>query len=148
MVKIPDFRANGRLPVGIHAASWVEFCERFAGSATRQHLLAGIRTVMLMLADAGCRTVYIDGSFVTAAQEPADWDGCWETRGVDLDRLNPALLDTSPGGIYNQKMWFRGELYPATSRARGQLTFLEFFQLSKEDDEGKGLVALDPTEAV
>jgi len=41
---------------------------------------------------AGCRRVYIDGSFVSAKEVPGDFDGCWEATGMDLTSLDPVLL--------------------------------------------------------
>jgi len=42
---------------------------------------------------AGCRTAYVDGSFVTAKEDPEDFDGCWESEGVSLKALDPVLCD-------------------------------------------------------
>ena len=44
---------------------------------------------------AGCRRVWLNGSFVTARDEPGDFDACWDTDEVDLDALDPVLLDLS-----------------------------------------------------
>jgi len=40
---------------------------------------------------AGCRRAYVNGSFVMGKEEPADFDGCWEVEGVDLERLDSVL---------------------------------------------------------
>jgi hypothetical protein len=50
---------------------------------------------MTQLKAAGCRTIYIDGSFVTSKQKPGDFDACWEDNGVDikyLESIAPTLL--------------------------------------------------------
>ena len=41
-------------------------------------MAAGIRSAIDNLKEAGCLTVYINGSFVTAKQVPNDFDACWE----------------------------------------------------------------------
>ena len=147
-VAIPAFRADGLLPEGIHEATWTEFSERFGYNETRHRVLRGLRTALWMLADAGCEAIYVDGSFVSAKAEPADWDGCWDTSLVALDRVNDMLLDTSPAGIYNQKQWLLGELYPVSAMATPTVEFLEFFQRSRDDGLRKGIVKLDPRDAV
>jgi hypothetical protein len=40
----------------------------------RRTLLAGLREALGALREAGCRTVYLDGSFVTAKEAPEDFD--------------------------------------------------------------------------
>ena len=73
---IPVFDANGNLPPGIHVVTWNELVARFGTTPHRQMLLDGLRAALLSLKDSGCRRVYIDGSFVTAKEEPGDFDGC------------------------------------------------------------------------
>lgn len=58
----------------------------------------------------------MNGRFVTAKDEPADFDACWETEGVDLDALDPVLLDQS-AGRQRQKDRFGGELFPNVVRS-------------------------------
>ena len=98
---------------------------------------------MEALRDAGCRTVYVDGSLVTAKSHPADFDGCWEEDGIDFNLLDPVLLTFDPGRA-TQKAKFGGELFPASVSAdQGGCVFLEFFQTDKETGYGKGIIALD-----
>jgi hypothetical protein len=96
----------------------------------------------------GCSRVYIDGSFATSKEFPGDWDACWDPANVDVDQLNELVLDNSPGGVYRQKQFLLGELHPSSARATAGHTFLEFFQVSKQDGRTKGIVLLDPREAI
>jgi hypothetical protein len=139
---IPSLNKDGYLPPGIYWATWDEVCDRFADNLHRQKLLAGLRAALENLKAAGCETVYLDGSFVTGKEIPADFDGCWETAGVDPVTLDPVLLDLSPGRP-TQKAKYLGELFPASwgSGSTGP-TFLEFFQ-SDQDGNPKGIIALD-----
>lgn len=94
---IPDFAANGNLPAGIHRATWDEFCKRFGRSRHRNKLLGGLAAALNTLTAAGCRTVYINGSFVTRKQMPNDYDLCGSIDRVVAERLDPVLLDFSFG---------------------------------------------------
>lgn len=94
---IPRFDDHGRLPLGEHTATWEEIVERFGWNPHRRRLLDGLSDGLQALAAAGCRQVWLDGSFVTSKDEPADFDACWDLEGVDLDRLDPVLLDLSAG---------------------------------------------------
>lgn len=98
---------------------------------------------MQSLRVAGCKTVYIDGSFVTIKRNPGDFDGCWNIEGVEPELLDPVLL-TFDAGRAAQKAKYLGELFPAqmSEGATGQ-TFLEFFQVEKETGAVKGIVVID-----
>jgi hypothetical protein len=141
---IPPFDpATGNLPPGLHEATWEEFVARYGTTAHRLLLLAGLKAALDALRVAGCRRVYVDGSFVTAKEEPGDFDGCWEVEGVDLARLDPVLM-TFTERRAAQKRKYRGELFPADAAAAfAGTSFLRFFQRDKDTGEGKGIIALD-----
>lgn len=140
---IPPFDERGNLPPGIHEADWDELETRFNGTARRVELLAGLREALIALRDAGCRTAYVDGSFVTAKEEPADFDGCWDAVGVDASLLDPVLLDFAHPRTA-QKERFGGELFPAVAPAdpKSGALFLDFFQRDR-DGKRKGIVRID-----
>ncbi len=58
---IPEFNRDGRLPMGIHWATWVEIERRFGFSERRRQLLRGLGSALKALRSAGCRRAYIDG---------------------------------------------------------------------------------------
>ena len=91
---------------------------------------------------AGCQTIYVDGSFVTAKNAPNDFDCCWEVNGVDAALLDPILLIFDPN-TDAQKAKFYGELFPNVTEINTGSTFLEFFQIDKENGRPKGIIALD-----
>jgi hypothetical protein len=135
---------TGNLPPGIHEATWSELSGAFGTTPQRRQLLAGLRAALESLRRAGCRRVYVDGSFVTAKAEPADFDGCWEAAGVDPRRLDPELLDFT-NVRQAQKAKYRGELFIAnTPAAPHGPRFVDFFQIDKQTGLAKGIVALDP----
>jgi hypothetical protein len=142
-VSIPPFSDSGNLPEGVHEASWDEIVERFETNQRRRELLQGLRQALDSLRTAGCRRAYLDGSFVTAKEEPIDFDACWETAGVDSDLLDHVLL-TFSNRRAAQKERFGGELFPAEAVADPDGTrFLDYFQRDKLTGEPKGIVALD-----
>ena len=97
------------------------------------------------LKTAGCRAVYVDGSFVTAKKVPGDFDAFWDVAGVEAALLDPVFLNFDRGRAA-QKARFRGEFFPAQlPEGISGVTFLDFFQINKETGRPKGIVAMDPT---
>jgi hypothetical protein len=133
---------DGVLPPGIHDATWAELAETFGQTPHRKTLLGGLRAAAIELRRSGCRTLYLDGSFVTAKEVPEDYDGCWSAEGVDPEELDLVLL-TFDEGQATQKAKYLGELFPAeTVEAGSGKTFRDFFQ-ADQDGRPKGIVQLD-----
>jgi len=143
---LPAFDENGNLPPGVHEADWDEIADRFGCTSRRRELLAGLKVAIQTLRDAGCRRIFVNGSFVTEKDEPGDIDIAWDPAGVDVDRL----LELEPvfGEFADrraaQKAKFGCEFFPSSFTADlvGN-TFLEFFQIDRETEARKGIVALD-----
>ncbi len=96
------------------------------------------RTAIGNLKDAGCRTVYLNGSFVTNKTHPNDYDACWEEAGVDPTALDPVLL-TFDLGRAAQKAKYPGELFPASVIADADgLSFLEFSRQTRKPEAPRG----------
>jgi hypothetical protein len=139
---IPSPDKYGNLPPGVYQATWDEIVERFATNERRGQLLDGLRAAIDLLRAAGCQRVYLDGSFVTDKELPGDFDACWEMDGVDLDRLDPVLLDFTDRRAA-QKARFGGELFPAEIGAEpGGTPFIEFFQRDRLTHAAKGIIAI------
>ena len=141
-VVIPLFDPDtGQLPPGIHHASWSEIVERYGQTPRRRTLLAGLEAGIAALRHAGCRILYIDGSFVGAKEDPGDFDVCWESAGVEGRLLDPILL-TFGQRRAAQKEKYQGEFFIAQSAADPHGTrYLDFFQHTREGVP-KGIVAL------
>ena len=115
---------------------------RFGASDWRRQLATGIRAAVEDLKNAGCLTVYVNGSFVTNREVPNDFDACWDEAGVDPTVLDPVLLTFDPGRV-TQKAKYLGELFPASAIASGDgFSFLEFFQTDMETGGRKGIIAI------
>jgi hypothetical protein len=139
---IPPFAPGGNLPQGIHWATWVELVDRFVWTEHRRRLVAGLRLAIDELAAAGCRAIYVDGSFVSSKNDPGGFDACWETEGVVATLLAPTLIayDVHRRG---QKAKYGGELFAAEAIADLYGTrFVDFFQIDKDTGDPKGIVAI------
>lgn len=138
---LPPFDlASGRLPDGEYEVDWQELMERFGWNTRRRQLFDGLEEAIELLAAAGCRRLWLNGSFVTAKEEPADFDACWDPAGVDLDALDPIFFDFGEGRA-GQKRWFGSELLPNVTEAGSGLSFSEFFR-NERDAGRKGIVVL------
>lgn len=142
---VPEWMENGLLPAGVHPASWAEVEGRFGWNAHRQSLLLGLRDGLAVLRRAGCERLWLDGSFVTSKELPSDYDGCWAHDNVSPGLLDPILLNLRPGDRQAIKSRYLGDLLVAGLELGSGLTFVEFFQRSR-DGERKGIVLLNPQE--
>lgn len=142
---IPAFDSLGNLPSGIHYCSWNDFINRFETTPRRRRLIDGLTKAMTHLKNAGCLTVYINGSFVTDKLNPNDFDACWDSEGVDFNYLKinaPELLNFSDRRMA-QKAKYYGELFPSELIINEEgNTALDLFQVDINQNR-KGIVAID-----
>lgn len=130
------------LPSGIHNATMNDIEARYTWTETRVKLFNGLKLALASFRHAGCKTVYLDGSFVTSKDIPGDYDVCWDPLGVDPSKLDPVFLDFSDKRK-NQKLKFKGEFFPASIQAdRKGTTFLDFFQIDKNSGNAKGILKI------
>jgi hypothetical protein len=142
--EIPEFDEYGNLPPGVHFCEWDEFVERFGTTAKRLNLISGLELAMAQLKVAGCRTIYIDGSFVTIESEPNDFDACYDRETVDFEYLRvnaPILFDRRNRNA--QKARYKGEVFPSDDPVGnyGDNSFY-FFQKDRKKNK-KGIIAID-----
>ncbi len=141
---LPEFTPTGLLPPGVHETTWVVLSERFGRNLRRQSILQGLRQAALGLKRAGCRRLWIDGSFVTDKRSPGDWDGCWDPVGVDPAKLDRVLFDLSPLGRRRMQAKYMADLFPASvTENQSGLLFVNFFQVDKATGDPKGILLLD-----
>jgi hypothetical protein len=147
---IPDFVSAGAsapwpvLPPGIHDASLHEVAARFATTSHRAWLFGGFVRVVEVLQRAGCSTIFLDGSFITAKPHPSDFDGLWDLTGVDPHQLDPVLLDFDNMRAAQKAKYF-GEMF--LMQLPLQPGLLPFFQKEKFSDAPKGIVRISPSPA-
>jgi hypothetical protein len=138
---IPAFDKRGYLPAGIPVkATWEELVARFATTEHRRHLLDGLENALKNLKQAGCRKVYVDGSFITNKEKPGDWDACWELDGVDITLVDAVILDADRIPDRMKAKYF-GDLFLQAPRLPGG-NFVGRFQ---QDRNGlkKGIILID-----
>jgi len=144
-VMIPDLIDIGSLwdvlPAGIHDSTLDEVKARFATNDCRRAIFDGFERALTALRLAGCRTIYLDGSFVTGKPNPMDFDACWDDSGINVGRLDPVLLDFS-NKRRAQKEKFHGECFPVSATAKPGSSFIDFFQVDKHAERNKGIIRL------
>jgi hypothetical protein len=97
--------------------------------------LDGLLDALRSLKTAGCSTAYLDGSFVTAKANPADF--------VVPIRLDSELQEFSNDRTA-QKARYGGEIFPAQWPAHPDgTTFLDYFQYDNVTEGPKGIIAID-----
>ena len=126
------------LPPGIHWSSLAEIGARFATNEHRLKLFTGFVSVTEVLRAAGCKTIYLDGSFATEKEIPKDYDGCWEPAGVQVAKLDPVLLDFTNLRAA-QKHKYLGEMFLATSMEISGVLFWISFRSKKLLAKRRGL---------
>lgn len=132
---------TGYLPPGEHNAPWSEVAPRFSCNGHRSRLIGGLLAALQNLAGAGCQSVLLDGSFVSQKELPGDYDGAWNTQGVDPYLLDPVLLDFTNGRAA-MKSKYLGELFPASSLAAPGVIYRDFF-MKDRNGVPKGVVNID-----
>lgn len=138
---IPDFDSKGNLPAGgPYEVSWQQFELHFGYNDKRKKLLQGLRDALEHLKEAGCRRVFIDGSFITFRKHPADWDACWLIDNVDFEKLDPLIIDES---FHHEKRKRRylGDLFLHSPRLPGG-NWVRRFQIDKNGNK-KGILVID-----
>ena len=144
---LEDFDEAGNLPRGIHDATIAEISLRFGGNPRRAKVLADLLNWLRHMKFAGCRTVYIDGSFVTSASLPNDFDACYDPTGIDKAKLDPVLLDRSDDGKERVKAKYGGDIRLDREFPPGTIWgYRQFFMFDHRTGREKGIVRLDLSE--
>ena len=132
--------STGYLPPGIFQIQWNEVVQYFGINSHRLRLIGGLKAACRNLSIAGSKRLILDGSFVTAKSLPGDYDGVWESDGVDYSLLDPVLLDFSDERrAMNVK--YLGELFPVHLNEASGRRFVDFFRTDRNGVE-RGLVRI------
>lgn len=97
-------------------------------------MLDGVMRVARDLGQARCQRVWLDGSFVTTKEFPADFDLCYDLATTEIDELPAVLLDPA-----SAKRVYGGDIFPT----HPALSFISFFQRDR-DGHLKGIIQFDP----
>lgn len=133
----------GVLEEGTHEVSLQDFKAMFTYNSVRAKQYKGLTRAISNLKEAGCSTIYIDGSFVTQKPIPGDYDACIDYTGVDFGILDPVFLNFD-NQRQAQKEKYEGEFFPHHAKADQFGTiFIDFFQKEKYSGGPKGIIKLD-----
>lgn len=130
------------LPPGVYDATIEEIEIHFTATIQRKYLFSGLKKAIISLCSAGCKTIFLDGSFITAKPMPGDYDVCWDTKGVDPDKLDGVFFDFNHKRK-EQKIRYYGEFFPTHFLANGLNYFYEFFQIDKYTGKAKGIIKIN-----
>lgn len=132
----------GYLPDGLHRMSLSEIATALTWTPRRAWLHIGLVRAAAALRAAGCRTIILDGSFVTAKDDPGDYDAAFDPLGVDGDLLDPVLLRHTDGRRA-MKAKYLGDIFPwgATACSKTGSTFRDFF-MTDRSGVPKGVVEI------
>ena len=83
---LPEFSESGYLPPRLHRADLVEVQQRFGSNDTRRALLRHLDNFVELVRSVGAQKLILDGSFVTAKENPAD---------IDVILVLPDTFDTT-----------------------------------------------------
>ena len=139
---IPDFRDDGYLPEGLHLATEAEVTFRFgSGAPRRRRLILRLRRWLELSRLTHAHRLLVDGSFVTAKQEPGDIDAVVLLAG-DFEQQ---VADGSDAALELEEMLLtrRPEEIFAAEDARDWNDWVEFFSRTREaDGRHKGLLEI------
>lgn len=138
---IPEFRGDGYLPVGLHAATEAEVTFRFGSSGRRRRrLILRLRQWMELGRAVQALRILVDGSFVTSKPEPNDIDTVmllpWNFQEL-VDAQHPAALELDQMFLTRRPE----EIFGAENEEEWD-AWCEFFGRTREAGTRKGLVEI------
>lgn len=141
-LSIPPFREDGYLPEGLYVATDAETFFRFGTSTSKRRKLAiRLRYWVNLARTIGALRFMIDGSFVTAKEQPNDIDAVIlipEDFEFQINRGIPAALEMEEMLLKHQPE----ELYAAEDQQDWN-EWIQFFSKTREqDNRRKGLVEI------
>ena len=142
LTNIPPFRSDGYLPEGLYVASEAEVIFRFGSSnRVRRRLALRLRRWIELARQVGAKRLLVDGSFVTAGENPYDIDTVILLPldfGRQLGRENPSALELEEMLLTRRPE----ELFAAEDNPDWE-EWVEFFGQTRESDRRrKGLVEI------
>jgi hypothetical protein len=139
---IPPFRPDGYLPEGVYLVSEAEATFRFGTrSRRRRHLTLRLRRWIALGRAVGARRLLVDGSFVTAKDEPDDVDAVM----LVPENFSELVAQGFEPAVELEEMFLSRrpeELFPAEDDGVWQ-GWCDFFSRTREPDQRrKGLVEI------
>lgn len=126
---------------GIYEFTMEKVEAKFAKTPERRRLFEGFRQLATDLKEAGCRRIFLDGSFITGKEEPGDFDACWEPFKIVRQPKDALLLETSYEGVKARKERYLGDVFPRHTPKYGDR--VETWQLDERTSKRKGIIFID-----
>ncbi len=140
---IPEFREDGYLPDGLHSTTEADVTFRFGSSSSRRRrLILRLRRWLELSRLTNARRFLVDGSFVTAKEEPKDIDAVV----LLADGFEQQVSQGSDAALELEEMLLtrRPEEIFAAEDLRDWDEWVEFFSRTREPDgRRKGLVEIE-----
>lgn len=138
---IPEFDpTTGCLPNGEWDATWKEFVLKFNTNAHRAKLTTQLFAGLQVLKVAGCKQVWVNGSFTTEKINPGDVDVLYDVQGI-----RPADLPKTFQDKAGRRSFYGGDYIPV-DLANHQLAFptglFAFFRGVRDSSTKKGIVRI------
>ncbi len=144
-VVIPNFDENGNLPPGIHDATIEEVQQRYSYNKKRVTLFTALLEVVEILRGCACPEIHLDGSFITAKEQPGDYDLCYESTGITPTQEFYEFLKNRE----TRKERYMGDIFARMPQPPYYFDHVQHWQTdSREDDIAKGIIRirLEPEE--
>ncbi|MBM4257969.1 MAG: hypothetical protein FJ147_19015 [Deltaproteobacteria bacterium] len=139
---IPPFRSDGYLPEGLYVCSVADVLFRFGSSSRRRRRLAlRVRRWVELGQQVGAQRLLVDGSFVTAKEEPHDIDSVLLLPADFVQQLEQEL----PAAVELEIMFLtrRPEEIFAAEDEQDWAEWVAFFSQTREPDHRrKGLIEI------
>jgi hypothetical protein len=134
-----NFNSQGFLHRTI-TLSYEGLVHHFGTNSRRLEQIKNANQFFRIFYDSGCQVVYIDGSFVSTKKYPEDIDLCFDTTGIDSDKLEkefPAFF--MPNGVGKIHKDLQCHIFTFSENST------RFFDMLSEDREGnpKGFIKLN-----
>jgi len=139
---IPPFRSDGYLPEGIYVCSETEVIFRFGSSSRRRRrLMLRLRRWIELGRQVGAQRLLVDGSFVTAKEDPHDIDS---VTLLPEDFTQQLARESAPALELEEMLLTRRpeEIFAAEDETDWE-EWMEFFSQTREPDRRRqGLVEI------
>lgn len=144
---IPAHDRQGDLVAGVWDATWTEIEDHFGANVKRQELLTKFKQAVVALRAAGCRQIYLGGSFITTKLWPNDIDAAWDTAGVRIDGLmanHPAFFDLAPPRLQQHRLYGADiGMIDWVAQSYPRILFLDWLQAKRWSSKKKGVLRVD-----
>lgn len=114
---------------------------QFASTPHRRRLFESFKELAKDLKEAGCKRIFLDGSFITRKDKPGDFDACWEPFELVNRPKDAFLIDESVEGWKARKAKYLGDIFPRHADKYGDR--VEKWQFDERTERQKGIIFID-----